>query len=342
MIRKIHIAVDVDGGEVDAKTILSACRKLLTKNANLSLSLCGDASQIKPVVDNWSSFCGRINVVHAEESVGMGMSPVHALRKIKSSSMHHCVQLHKKGLVDAIVSAGNTGALVALSTIHLGMYPSVRRPSICTQIPSATDPFLMLDLGACVDAKPDDVVISSLLAKQLARSLGYQGYTTALLNVGHESVKGNQMVRDVNQLLKPHEHYVGFIEPNKIFDRPCDIVLTDGFTGNLVLKSMEGTMKFAISYLKRALRESWLVWLMWPLMPLFFFALRGSFEKVHPDSFNGAVLLGVRGVVVKSHGQTSEKGFFNALSESVRLVANNHVTETAQLLHNEELAETVS
>lgn len=328
MQNKVKLAIDVDGGDVSSDLILAASRSFARKK-NVHLFLCGQESLIQSEVSKWGSAKESVTIVPASEKIEMDTEPSHALRRMKNSSLHNCIRLHKTGEVDAIVSAGNTGALVALSTVHLGLFSSVRRPAICTQLPTIEDPFLMLDLGACVECKPTDLVSFTHLAVQLAKSLGYKSQNCALLNVGHESIKGNQLVKDTAKLLSDFDGFKGFVEPSELFKRKVDIVIADGFTGNLVLKSIEGTMKFVLALIKNSVLSSFLMKLFAPVVK---FVLSRSLSPVHPDRFNGAVLLGVRGIVVKSHGHTSVKGFRHAIEEALLLVEHDFVIKTNESL----------
>ena len=324
MQSNIRLAIDVDGGDVPANLVLDAC-KGFAQSEHVHLFLCGQEDIISKSISNWGDAKKRVTVVPSVGRIDMDTEPAVALRRIKDSSMHHCIKLHKSGEVDAVVSAGNTGALVALSTVHLGLYSSVRRPAICTQLPSQSGPFLMLDLGACVECKASDLVSFAHLAAELAKSLDYENQKIALLNVGHESIKGNQLVKETAKLLDGHDHFIGFVEPTDLFKREADIIVTDGFSGNLVLKSIEGTMKFLLSLIKKTVLSSIVMKLLSPLVKI---VLSRALMPVHPDQYNGAVLLGVRGIVVKSHGMTSIEGYRHAIREALLLVEHDFVKNT--------------
>ena len=260
------IAVDVDSGDITQKSILTSCYDFL-KNSDTTVILCGDESIIQHEISSWGKYSGRVEVCHADEVVTMDMEPSYALRRVKKSSMHHALNMVKMGKAQAAVSAGNTGALVALSSFHLGFFQSVRRPAICTQLPSAKGPFLMLDLGACVDCTPEDLLIFAILGQQMARALSYKGDSCALLNVGHEEIKGSKLVKEASSLMKAHlDTFTGNIEPTTLFDRPADVVVTDGFSGNLVLKSIESSMGYVQKLIRRAVTSSALLMAISPIL----------------------------------------------------------------------------
>ncbi len=325
----INIAVDVDTGDISQSDILISCRRFL-EGSSSSLILCGDSDIINKNIDDWGRLKDQVQVIHANESLTMDMSPSHALRRLKSSSMHHCLRLVKEGKAHAAVSAGNTGALVAIATFSLGYFQSVRRPAICTQLPTRSGPLLMLDLGACVDCKPEDLLVFALLAQELAKAIGYKSQSCALLNVGHEQMKGNSLVKEACKLLERYvADFVGNVEPTQLFSRPADIIVTDGFSGNLVLKSLEATMKYAMSLVKESISKSVLLTLLSPFIKSRF---KRTFSHVHPDNYNGAVLLGLRGIVVKSHGMTSVNGFLYAISEAEQLIKHDFLSRTEKVL----------
>lgn len=249
-----------------------------------------------------------------------------AMRQKKDSSMRVAVNQVKEGKAQAAVSAGNTGALMAVSRFVLKTLPGVDRPAICTAIPTATGHCHMLDLGANVDSEPAHLLQFALMGQALVRAVdGERHPRVALLNIGEEDIKGNEQIKEAASLLRqaPDMNYVGFVEGNGIFAGEADVVVCDGFVGNVSLKTMEGVAKMIGNMIREEIGASWLRKLS-GLMALP--VLAGLKKRMDPDRYNGASLVGLKGVVVKSHGGTSVEGFISAL-EVAELEARRNVPD---------------
>jgi glycerol-3-phosphate acyltransferase PlsX len=260
------------------------------------------------------------DVVKGDDSVAV------ALRQKRDSSMRLAINLVRDGHAQAVVSAGNTGALMALSRFALKTLPGIDRPAICTAIPTRSGPCHMLDLGANVEVEAEHLVQFALMGRALAEVEGIKSPRVGLLNIGEEEIKGNDTIKSAAQQLialakseAALDHaalnYVGFVEGDGIFRGEADVVVCDGFVGNIALKTMEGVAKLVGDFVRVEAGKS----LFSRLSALFALPLlRGLKNRLNPESYNGASLLGLNGVVVKSHGGTSVAGFVNALEVALR------------------------
>ncbi|MDX1803848.1 MAG: phosphate acyltransferase PlsX [Alcanivorax sp.] len=266
----------------------------------------------------------RITVQPASEVVQMDDSVAVAMRQKKDSSMRVAINMVKEGRAQAAVSAGNTGALMAVSRFVLKTLPGVDRPAICTAIPTARGHCHMLDLGANVDSEPAHLLQFALMGQAVVSAVdGVQQPRVALLNIGEEDIKGNEQIKEAAALLRAHGglNYAGFVEGNGIFAGEADVVVCDGFVGNVSLKTMEGVATMIGGMIREEIASSW-----WrKLCGLFALpVLAGLKKRMDPEHYNGASLVGLNGVVVKSHGGTGVNGFASAL-EVAELEARRNV-----------------
>jgi glycerol-3-phosphate acyltransferase PlsX len=257
--------------------------------------------------------------MHAEQVVKMDEPPAAALRNKKRSSMRLAINQVKEGRAMACVSAGNTGALMATARFVLKMLPGIDRPAIISGFPSNTKHITyMLDLGANVDSSAENLYQFAVMASVLVSAINEQpAPRVALLNVGVEEIKGNEIIKAAAILLSKEKalNYVGFVEGDRLFCEEVDIVVCDGFVGNVALKTAEGVVHFLKNQLKAVVMENWRTKAMAFLCkPLFLRARR----RMDPDKYNGACFLGLNGVVIKSHGGTSVRGFTFALEEAIK------------------------
>ena len=249
----------------------------------------------------------------------MGEAPTSALRHKKRSSMRKAIELVQAKEAHACVSAGNTGALLTLSFYLLKTLSGIDRPALVSMMPTASHhKVLLLDLGANVNCTPDILfqygVMGSVLAQQVA---GIASPRVALLNVGEEDIKGNAQVKSADQLFKdaPGINYIGYVEGDDIFTDHADVVVTDGFTGNVALKSSEGLAKLVVSEVKRHSQRNIYTRLM---AKIAFPLLKSIYNSVNPDQYNGASLIGLRGIVIKSHGNASKDAFYYAIVQAMQ------------------------
>lgn len=317
------IAIDAMGGDFGPRCIVPASLDCLAVHPSLRLVLVGPISLLEelisdaPVVDR-----SRVTLVDADESVGMGERPAQALRSKPRSSMRVALELVRDGKAHACVSAGNTGALMALARHVLKTLPGIDRPAIAGIIPSERGPCLLLDLGANVDCSAEHLYQFALMGSVAARLLGIERPRVSLLNVGTEDIKGNQQVKQAACLLEKNAdlHYCGFIEGDGLFRGEADVVVCDGFAGNVLLKSSEGLARMVNGKVEALFQRSWRSRLVGLLaLPL----LRELRAELAPAQYNGASFLGLQGVVVKSHGSANPEGFKAAVGRACRDVQQN-------------------
>ncbi len=310
----IKISIDCMGGDHGPSVTIPAALSFLAREAGVELILVGPVDRIKADLQRLKAAQHpRISVVNATEIVTMDDSLEVALRRKKDSSMRVAISLVKDGQANACVSAGNTGALMALSRYLLKTIPGVERPAICTLIPNQKDrPTYMLDLGANVDCEPHHLHQFALMGSALVGAIeGKAKPTIGLLNVGAEDIKGNDLVKQTAELLRADHakgilNFYGNVEGNDIFEGTTDIVVCDGFVGNVVLKASEGLGRFVRNALTVEFKRT-------PLNMLGAFIARGAIKafsrRMNPSRYNGASLLGLRGLVFKSHGGADAYGY---------------------------------
>ncbi len=314
MVARCTLAVDVMSGDFGPRIAVPASLDFLHLYPDVALTLVGDPLQINPLLSAVES--ERVRVEPADSVVAMSDKPSFALRKRRDSSMARAIQLVADGKADACISAGNTGALMAMGHYQLHMHPGIDRPAITTQIPTQQGHCHMLDLGANVDCSAEQLFQFALMGSALAEAVdGIRAPKVALLNVGAEEVKGNEQVKLASRLLQEHRglNYIGYIEGNDIYSGKADVVVCDGFVGNVALKSSEGLARLIGSQLQSSFTKSWyrrLVGLM--AKPV----LDDIKQQLDPSRRNGASLLGLQGIVVKSHGSATRQCFGHAIAQA--------------------------
>ena len=305
------IALDAMGGDFGPKVVVPAALSALSKNEDLYLILVGDQEQIESQLQ--SSSHDRLSVYHASQIVEMDDPPAQALRSKKDSSMRVAINLVKEGRAQACVSAGNTGALMATARYVLHTLAGIDRPAINTTLPSIEGHTYMLDLGANVDCKAENLFQFAVMGSVLASAVDdIELPKVGLLNVGQEAIKGNDQVKEANVLLENSSlNYVGYVEGDGIYCGEVDVVVCDGFVGNVSLKTSEGVSKLISDFAKRSFTKNlytkFIALLATPIMNEF----KGSID---PRRYNGASLLGLKGIVIKSHGSADAFSFENAIS----------------------------
>lgn len=312
------------GGDSGPRTTVPATLDILRQYPSLSVVLLGDSNQIQQYLANPSGISAdRYRIQHCSKSVSMDEKPSSAVRNKRESSMWQALKLVADGEANACVSAGNTGALMAMSLLQLGTLPGISRPAICTKVPSAIGHTYLLDLGANVVCSGEQLYQFGMMASQAATVIDdNKSPSVGLLNIGVENIKGRQEILDAAELLKADTdiHYVGFVEGDALFMGAADIVVCDGFSGNVVLKTSEGVALMLQRFLKQALSGSLLAKIGAYLSQS---ALKKLQRTVDPSEYNGASLLGLRGVVVKSHGGASKNGFSHALAVAINEAERN-------------------
>jgi len=321
-------------GDLGAEIVVRAALACLDRHANLELILVGDIDELNGHVTRIIGTESRLQIRNATEVVGMSESPADALRRKKDSSMRVAINLVKEGVAEACVSAGNTGALMATAKFVLKMLPGIDRPAIIAELPAIGGTVHMLDLGANTVNDPDQLfqfaVMGSIVTSDI-RSI--ERPRIALLNIGVEDTKGHGTVRDAAAKLNASGlNYVGFIEGNEIFSGKADVVVTDGFTGNVALKTMEGTVGLISHYVKRAFTRNLLTKLQAALAgPV----LKGLALEMDSRNYNGASLVGLNGIVIKSHGSADSYAFQHAIETALVEVRNQVPQQIGNLLEQE-------
>ena len=321
------------GGDHGPAATVPAALYYLEKYQDLHLILVGQQAMLERMVaESKSAFPERLRIHPATEVVEMHELPSLALRNKKDSSMRVAIELVKTGVADASVSAGNTGALMAMARFVLKMLPGIDRPAICSVMPGIAGDTHMLDLGANVDSSPEQLFQFAVMGAELASALHNKpNPTVALLNVGAEEIKGNENVKQAAALLSgSHLNYIGFAEGNDIFTGKIDVIVCDGFVGNIALKASEGVAEFLLHNAQEQFRKS-LYGRIAALvsMPI----LKDIRRKIDPRRYNGASLLGLRGIVIKSHGGADKVSFGYAIEEAMIEVQKNVPQRISTELH---------
>jgi len=314
------------GGDHGLSVVIPACVRAVQNNSDLKLLLVGDQSQIiNHLKKHGSSINRQISVVHASDVVEMDELPSHALRNKKDSSMRVAINLVKEGKAQACVSAGNTGALMATARFVLKTLPGIDRPAIIAELPTAKGRTRVIDLGANIDSCAEHLFQFAVMGSALIQAVdGKAAPKIGLLNIGVEEIKGNDQVKRTAHMLGECKllNYVGYVEGDGFYTGEVDLVVCDGFVGNVALKASEGLAKLMISVLKESFLQNWwakLVGLM--AKP----ALAHLKKRMDPARYNGASLLGLNGLVIKSHGGANELMFQFAVEEAVLQVKSNVV-----------------
>lgn len=313
MSRKLTIALDAMGGDHGPDVIVPAALDCAARHPDLHLLLVGDEGRLRQALKGGSAALdGRVSIHHASQMVEMHELPSKALRGKKDSSMRVAIDLVKQGQADACVSAGNTGALMAIAKFVLKTIPGVDRPAIIAMMPSRTGHTHVLDLGANVDCTAKHLCQFAIMGYELVKAVEDREHPrVGLLNIGEEEIKGNEQVKQAAKLLTDtHINFVGFVEGNDIFAGNVDVVVTDGFTGNVALKAIEGFAKLLGNSLKDEFGRNLFSKLLGLLaLPV----LRAFRRRFDPRRYNGASLVGLRGIVVKSHGNADRVAIANAI-----------------------------
>lgn len=313
-IPSVHIAVDVMGGDFGSSITLPAVKAALSSHPLLRVSLFGRVETYDPLcVQSLKLFGDRVQFIECADTVGMEEKPSAVLRHKQQSSLYQAVDCVKRGEAQACVSAGNTGALMAVGYLLLKTFPGIDRPAVCAEMPTTQGRCLMLDLGANVDSSAQHLSQFAMMGSVMAKALyGIDKPRVALLNIGEEAIKGNEQVKQAAQLLEDnsHLHYIGYAEGSDIYEGKADVIVCDGFVGNAVLKASEGVARLIQHKIQQAYGKN----LVSRLSGLFSGPVLKSLKNdIDPSRYNGASFLGLQGTVVVSHGKTDVNGFSNAI-----------------------------
>lgn len=308
-----RIALDAMGGDHGLPVVIPAALAALQQYPDISLVLVGETNAIQAALaQHKATTHERLSIQHASQVVAMDELPAAAMKNKKDSSMRVAINLVKANEADAAVSAGNTGALMATARFVLKTLPGIDRPAICTIIPSTRGHVHMLDLGANVDSEAEHLYQFALMGSELAKALDNNpSPKVGLLNIGQEAIKGNEQVKAASLLLKDSPlNYIGYVEGDDIYHGDVDVVVCDGFVGNVALKTSEGLAKMVSAQLKAEYSAN----IFTKIAALISLPVLKSFRhKFDPRRYNGASLLGLQGIVVKSHGGADSLAYANAI-----------------------------
>lgn len=319
MAGDLTVSIDAMGGDAGPSIVVSALVRTIQRHPDVKFILHGDETVLNELLaKKKGKFAGKVTVRHAPTRVAMDEKPSYALRRRRDSSMWHAIESVKSGEAECVVSAGNTGALMAMGMYQLGLVDGISRPAIASVWPTQRGQVVVLDCGANIECDSEQLVDFAVMGEAFARAVfGLPRPRVGLVNVGAEEVKGHDAVRGAAQILReanlPME-FVGFIEGNNIPEGMVDVAVMDGFTGNVTLKTVEGTAKLITFYLRNALRRSFLSRLGAVLASGALLALRG---KLDPRAAGGGLMLGLSGIAVKAHGGTDALGFAYAIDTAI-------------------------
>lgn len=323
----LPIALDAMGGDKAPDAVIAGARRVLKFFPDTRFIFFGRESEIAPLIQHNKHLADISEIVHTEGVIAMDAKPSVALRQGKDSSMRAALDAVASGRASAMVSAGNTGALMVMAKMVLKTLPGIHRPAITATVPSRHRPVVLLDMGANIDCTAEHLVQFAMMGDAYARAmLGITNPKIGLLNVGSEEMKGHDEVKEAHRILRSGAipvAYHGFVEGNDILEGTTDVVVTDGFTGNIALKTAEGASRLIYTTLKAAIENSWTAKIGYLLARP---AIRMALKRFDPRRLNGAILLGLNGIAVKSHGSADAKSFANAIRVAISLV-NEQVNE---------------
>jgi len=318
----LTISLDAMGGDHGLDSTVPAAIAALAEHPDLRLVLVGDETLIKEkLAHSTPPNSDRLEIQHASQVVEMDDKPAHAMRMKKDSSMRVSINLVKEGRTDACVSAGNTGALMATARFVLKMLPGIDRPAICGILPTIPGYCHMLDLGANVDATADNLFEFAVMGSVLASAVNnIDSPSVGLLNIGEEEIKGNERIKEASRLLSESKlNYVGYVEGDGIYAGKANVVVCDGFNGNIALKASEGVAKMISHKIKQSFTKN----IFTKMAGLVAMPVLNCFRKtIDPRRYNGASLLGLQGIAVKSHGGADALAFQTAINQAIIEVRN--------------------
>jgi phosphate acyltransferase len=332
----MRIALDAMGGDFGPPNLVAGAVMALREYSHINkLYLVGDSQQIEAELKKHGCNDGRIEIFHSTQVVDMSDRAVEAVRRKKDSSISRAVDLVKHDQADAVVSAGHTGAAVAASAIKLRTLPGVDRPGIAAVLPTETNVFVLIDAGANIDARPEHLAQYAFMGTVYSRHvLGYKSPTVGLVSLGEEDVKGNEMTKEVFKMLKASSlNFVGNIEGRHLFEDPVEVVVCDGFVGNVILKTCESISVAIFTWLKHELTRT-------PMRRVGALLARDAFNtirgKTNYEEYGGSPLLGVDGICIIAHGASTPLAVKNALrvaAESIEQQVNPHIVEEIRRYH---------
>ena len=333
MPKIISIAIDAMGGDHSPDKTIKGVQIFLEQNKSnedFILNIFGKANEINAKLKKYNINSNFINIIDSDKIISDDETPMTAVKNSKNSSMWNCIQHQLEGKSDISLSAGNTGVLLVLSRMILKMITGVSKPALAGLWPSEDSMNVVLDLGANIECNDQNLVDFAELGSALFKSLfPNRKPKVSLLNVGSEEIKGTEMLKTTSKRLKELSNeenfiYKGYIEGNSIMSGDSNVIVTDGFTGNIALKTAEGTAKFITQSLKKSLTENVLTRIS---LVLSYFSLKRFKDKLDPRKYNGAIFLGLNGPVVKSHGGIDSIGFYHSIDLCYKIVKGNLMNE---------------
>ncbi len=338
MPQKVRIALDAMGGDVGAPVVIPGAAISLSRHSDSEFLMFGKRELIEPQLERHPALKAVSRVIHTDVAVSSEDKPSQALRRgRKTSSMWLAIDAVKKGEADVAVSAGNTGALMAMARFHLHTLRGIDRPAIAAVWPTLRGDSVVLDLGATIGGDARHLVALAVMGGAMASVLlNLPRPTVGLLNIGTEEIKGHEEIREAGEMLRamnlPQLDYIGFVEGDGIGSGAADVIVTEGFSGNIALKAAEGTARQMSDFLRAAMGRTWRSKLGYLFARRAFRELR---DKLDPKKSNGGVLLGLNGVVVKSHGGTDAEGFAYAVDVGYEMVHYDLLTKINQMLNRD-------
>ena len=333
MLKKISIAIDAMGGDNSPDKTIEGVKIFLDKNRNnedFTLNIFGKEDEINKKIIKYKINTNSINIINSNSIVSDKESPMTAVKNSKNTSMWNCIQHQVEGKSDVSLSAGNTGVLLVISRMILKMMNELNKPALAGLWPNQSGMNVVLDLGANIECNDQNLIDFAELGSALYKSLfPNEEPKVSLLNVGSEEIKGTEMLKTAHKKLKnlsTKDNFIfkGYIEGNNIMNGESNVIVTDGFTGNIALKTAEGTAKFITKNLKKSLTEN----LFSKFSLIFSYSSLKKFrERLDPRKYNGAIFLGLNGPVVKSHGGIDATGFYHSLDLCYKIVKGNLMSE---------------
>jgi glycerol-3-phosphate acyltransferase PlsX len=338
MPQKVRIALDAMGGDIGASVIIPGAAISLSRHPDTEFLLFGDRALIEAELAKHPAMKAVSRVIHTDVAVSMHDKPSQALRRgRKTSSMWLAIDAVKKGEADVAISAGNTGALMAMARFCLRMLPGIDRPALAAVWPTMRGDSVVLDLGATIGGDAHHLMALAVMGSAMASALfDLERPTVGLLNIGVEEMKGGEEIRAAADLLRsadlPQLEFIGFVEGDGIGKGAADVIVTEGFSGNIALKAAEGTARQISEYLRSAMARTWRSKIGYLFARQAFKSLR---DKMDPNKSNGAVFLGLNGIVVKSHGGTDAEGFAYAVDVGYEMVRYDLLAKINQMLNRD-------
>ena len=320
MTNNIKIAVDAMGGENSPEKVIKGIKISLETNKENFFYIYGKKNVLEKIISKYPTLNGYYEIINANDVIADNESPLVAAKRGKESSMWKAIESQKERKTDISLSAGNTGALLVISRLILNSIEGINKPALAALWPNQKNANLVLDLGANIECSEKNLVDFACMGSALSKSLfNIDSPKVALLNVGQEEIKGNEILKKTFSILKENKlknfEFYGYIEGNHIMDGDVDVIVTDGFTGNIALKTAEGTANFITRNLKQALNKISVI--------LSYKSLKKFKSKLDPRKYNGAIFLGLQGPVVKSHGSTDELGFAYSIQTCNKIVKSD-------------------